>query len=159
LKEKHYLDSCIFLGYLNKEPDKFSDCYNLIRAAEVGIIDAYTSVFTGAELIKIKNSSLGDDEIEKIIQTVLNASWLNLISFEREVAYISRHLSRKYGLKPADAVHLATAIRFGVDYFDTTDLKDFASKDIPTEVGFLPEYKNITIQYPIVHGYTPELFT
>jgi predicted nucleic acid-binding protein len=158
LKEKHYLDSCVFLGFLNREPDKFIDCKNLIRAAEEGLIDAYTSDFTGAELVKIKDPNLSDEETEEIIQSVFNWSWLNLIAFEREVAYISRHLSRRYKLKPFDALHLATAIRHGVDYFNTTDKDDFVKKGIPLEVGLLPEYKNVRIQWPLVHGYTPEIF-
>src|SRR5919202_2988688 len=152
-KEKHYLDSCILIGFANQEPDKFTDCKNIIQAGEEGIIEVYTSTVTTAELAKIKNPnySYSDEEMEEIIESIFNWPWLNLVAYERETGKISRHLTRKYGLKPFDALHLATAIRQGVNYFDTTDINDYKKKSVPDVVGYPPDYGNVIIQRPIVH--------
>lgn len=159
-KEKHYFDSCILIGFANQEPDKFTECKNIIQAGEEGIIEVYTSTVTTAELAKIKNPkySYSDEEMEEIIQSIFNWTWLNLVAYERETGKISRHLTRKYGLKPFDALHLATAIRQRVNYFDTTDVNDYKKKSVPDAVGYPPDYANVIIQRPIVHGYTPSMF-
>jgi predicted nucleic acid-binding protein len=157
-KEKHYFDSCILIGFANKEPEKFTECKNIIQAGEEGIIEVYTSAFTTAELAKIKNFSYSNEEMEEIIQQIFNWSWLNLVAFERETGKISRHLTREYGLKPFDALHLATAIRQRVNYFDTTDINDYKKKSIPDAVGYPPDYGSVIIQRPVVQGYTPSLF-
>ena len=51
-KQKHYIDTCVLIGFLNEEPDKFHDCRDVIQAAEEGIIDLFTSELTAVELIK-----------------------------------------------------------------------------------------------------------
>ena len=43
----------------------------------------------------------------------------------RAVAEQARGLSRRYGLKPPDAVHLATALLANADFFETWNINDF----------------------------------
>jgi hypothetical protein len=60
-------------------------------------------------------------------------------------------------LKPFDSLHLATAIRMKVDYFNTTDT-DFLKK-FKEPICYLPNYpKKIIVQEPHVEGYQPLLF-
>lgn len=156
-KSKHYLDACVLIGFLNEEENKYEECKNIIEAAESGFIEAFTSELTGAELVKVKSTSnLSDEEMEQIIATTLNWPWLQKIAFERDIAKISRHLCRSLNLKPMDASHLATAIKQGVDYFDTFDGKFFQS-NFPSAVGFPPRYSSVKIQRPLAHGYTPRI--
>ena len=96
-------------------------------------------------------------KLEKIIQSLFSNLWINLVAFERETAEISRYLVRKYKLKPFDSLHLATAIRMQVDYFNTTDTKMI--KKLPQTVSYLPNYpKEVMIQEPFIRGYQPRLF-
>ena len=55
-KPLHYLDSCVFSGFLNgeAEPENFLECKTIIQAAEEGKIIAYTSAFTMGEVVYIK---------------------------------------------------------------------------------------------------------
>jgi predicted nucleic acid-binding protein len=55
-------------------------------------------------------------------------SRLELLPVDREVAQLSVTLGAKYGLRAADAVHLATAITAGADRFLTNNHKDFSDR-------------------------------
>jgi predicted nucleic acid-binding protein len=89
-KPKHYCDSCVFIGFLNEEPDKFGKCKDILEAAEQDDIELYTSAFTMAEVIKIKN--LTTEKEEEVINSLFLSPWINLVQFERETAEISRYL-------------------------------------------------------------------
>jgi predicted nucleic acid-binding protein len=163
----HYLDSGVFSGFLNGEvePKNFTQCESIIRAAEQGFIRAITSAFTMAEVVYIKSapdkSPLSDEIQEKIISDLLSSDWLELASFEREMAEINRYLMRQFGgrkkdLQPYDSVHLATAIRMKVDYFNTID--DNLIKILPREISFPPRYsKPVIIQRPFVDKFQMKL--
>ena len=110
-----------------------------------------------AEVVKVKIEDLSETQQEKIIQALFSNLWINLVAFERETAEISRYLVRNYKLKPFDSLHLATAIRMQVDYFNTTDM--IMIKKLPQAVSYLPNYpKEVIIQEPFVKGYQPKLF-
>lgn len=154
-KERHYCDSCVFLGYLNNEPDKFDECRTVLHAAEEGVIELFTSEFTQAEVIKIKGQAELDESKENIIDQLFDQLWIKTANFEREMARICRALSWRYNIKPYDALHIATAIRLRVDFFDTTD-KALMDK-LPDRIGYLPDYPEIIIQRPFVSGYSPPI--
>ena len=156
IKERHYCDSCVFLGVLNNEPGKFHDCRTLLQAADEGVIDLFTSAFTMAEVIKIKGEVELDESKEHIIDQLFKQPWIKIANFEREMGQICRSITWKYNLKPYDALHLATAIRLRVNFFNTTD-KPLISK-LPTHIGHTPDYSGVVIQWPCVNGYSPPLF-
>lgn len=159
-KPLHYLDSGVFSGFLNgrAEPENFAECEAIIRAAEEGSIRAYTSAFTMGEVVYIKaepeKGALPVEMQEEIISQLLNSTWLERVSFEPDMAEINRYLLREYGggrkaLKPYDSIHLATAIRMKVDYFDTID--DTLREWLPNTVSYPPRYpKPVIIQRPFV---------
>lgn len=156
-KAQHYCDSCIFIGFLNQEPDKFQQCKDIIEAAELDYIKLYTSAFTMAEVVKIKVNNCSEIEQEQIIKLLFSNPWINLVAFERETSEISRYLVRTYNLKPFDSLHLATAMRMRVDYFNTTDITMI--KKLPETISYPPNYpKEVIIQEPFVQGYQPQLF-
>lgn len=153
--EKHYCDSCVFISFLNDEPDKFEECKNILLAAEQEKIELYTSAFTMSEVVYIKKD-LTLSKQETIINRLFANEWIKLVQFERETSEINRHLVRTYKLQPFDSLHLATAIRMRVDYFNTVDSK--LINKLPQEVNCLPNYpKNIIIQEPFIRGFQPPL--
>lgn len=156
----HYLDSGVFTGFLNgeAEPGNFTECAAIIRAAEEGLIRAFTFTFTMGEVVYIK-AAPGKEQLpvetqEEIISQFLNSAWLERVSFEPDMAEINRYFLRKYGggrksLKPYDSIHLATAIKMKVDYFNTID--DVLIRRLPHSISYPPHYpKSIIIQRPLV---------
>jgi predicted nucleic acid-binding protein len=95
-------------------------------------------------VIKIKGEAELDESKEHIIDQLFKQSWIKIANFEREMAQISRAIMWRYNLKPFDALHIATAIRLKVDFFDTTD-KPLISR-LPNQVGYAPDYPEVVIQ-------------
>ena len=50
---------------------------------------------------------------------------LDLRPTDRATAELATALATRYGLKAADAIHLATAVAIGADRFITSDKRDF----------------------------------
>ena len=152
----HYFDSCIFSSFLNggAEPENFQACIPIIRAAENKKIKVFTSAFTMAEVVYIKTKpdqeQLSLDKQERIITELFLSPWIQTVGFEPDMAEINRHLLRRFGkdgLKPYDSLHISTAIRMRVDYFDTIDQKLIDL--LPREICCPPKYtKPVTIQRP-----------
>ncbi len=66
---------------------------------------------------------------------------LDLKEVDLDVADAATTLGAKYGLRAADAIHLATAVVWGADRFHTNNRKDF-SPDI-TEIDIVhPQFNN-----------------
>lgn len=165
--QHHYLDSCVFSGFLNgeSEPNNFAECEAIIRAAEQGLIKAYTSTFTIAEVVYIKSvpnrQPLSIEEQEEIISQLFSSTWLERVGFEPDMAEINRYLIRKYGegrrgLKPYDSVHIATAIRMKVDFFNTVDNE--LIQRLPNSINYPPRYLDpVIIQRPFVDKFQMQL--
>jgi predicted nucleic acid-binding protein len=159
----HYCDACVILGFFNSEsePHKADECKLLIRAAEQKQIRLVTSAFSESEVVNISKLLQTlihfvrcGEKAEEIIKEFFRMPWLELAAYERETSEISRYLSRKYGTKPADSIHIATAIQRGVDFFDTVD--DGIFKKYPQKVvSYPPRYpKEIILQRPFVDGFS-----
>ncbi|MDX2272716.1 MAG: PIN domain-containing protein [Cyanobacteriota bacterium] len=161
ITEVHYLDACVFLGYLNSdsEPNNARECKLIIKAAEEQKIKVVTSAFSESEVFGIKDPKNPPNKLdailsEPIIKSLFEMPWLDLASYDREIAEISRYVSRTYGVKPVDATHIATAIRMKVDFFDTVD--DALLRKFPEKVSYPPLYpKVIVLQRPFIDNYNP----
>ena len=55
---------------------------------------------------------------------------LELLAASRDVANLAVQLGAAYGLKPMDALHLATAVQGGADQFLTNNRKDFKKNEV-----------------------------
>lgn len=67
---------------------------------------------------------------------------LDLRPVDRAIAELATALSRRYGLKTADATHLATAISMGADRFITSNKRDFGADITEIDITYpeeLPE--------------------
>jgi hypothetical protein len=130
-----YWDSCVFLAYMNNEQDHVPtiDAFLEGVAKSNGKKKIVTSILAKVEVavaVTEKNTNrLSDDVEEKIDALWADSSVLELIELHDGIAteartLIRRAVSRGWSLKPADAIHLATAIQVGVFEFHTYDLKD-----------------------------------
>jgi predicted nucleic acid-binding protein len=116
-----YWDSVTFLAWLLPEPERQADCRGVIRAAEKGETLLVTSALTLSEVIHLKgNPSLGATQETKIEQFFAH-SWVNVRALDRFVSERARKLIWQFGVKPKDANHLATALRWRVPLFETFD--------------------------------------
>jgi predicted nucleic acid-binding protein len=125
---KPYLDSNIYITTLKgpetEDPAKVTTSANILALAESGAFQIYASTFIEAEVIKAPGEAEPlTPEQEKTIADYLNREFIVWVEVDRLIAQKARQLSRTYGIKPPDAVHVATAIRANCDQFLTWDEK------------------------------------
>lgn len=70
-----------------------------------------------------------------LLQSML--AWLDLKSVDGRTADSAARLGAKYGLRAADAVHLATAVLANADRFITNNTKDFPVSISEIDVTYL----------------------
>ena len=121
----HYWDSNTFINVIQgNDPGGGGALRTLVKHVSEGKLLLATSTYTLAEVVKpLKHQgvlSLSDEE--KIVNVF---KWGNIRLYEltRLIAERARQLQWKSSLKPADAVHLATAEYAEVIRFETYDDK------------------------------------
>lgn len=129
-----YWDACTFLGLVNQEPGKANDCSSVWREAEGGKTLIYTSFFSFAEVFKVKCSKPSEalsDEDDKKIDDLLRQKWIRPVVVDERIGIAARRLMRHFiqCRKPADGIHLATALRLNVDEMHTFDKSDLLKLD------------------------------
>lgn len=124
----------MFLGLINKEADKHPNCLAVWKEAERGETIIYTSFFTWAEVFKAKCEGKAkplSEERDKEIEAVLNQGFIEAVVVDETIGVSARRLMRRFSecKKPSDAIHLATALRLGVDEMHTYDGSDLLLLD------------------------------
>ncbi|MHB8718107.1 MAG: type II toxin-antitoxin system VapC family toxin [Candidatus Dormibacteria bacterium] len=130
----YYWDSCVFLAWINGEPDRVDTVDSLLRDAGKGSVTIYTSVLTSVEVAFGADEKLGGLDAEvarKIANLWLPSSPIKVIECHPIIANGAVDLIRDglhdgWSLKPMDALHLSSAQRQGVTAFHTYDLAKLA---------------------------------
>ena len=129
-----YWDACTFLGLINEELGKHTDCLDVWQEAESGETIILTSFFTFAEVYKAKCEGKArplDEEGDRQIEAVLQQSFVEGALVDEGIGISARRLMRQFEdcKKPSDAIHLATAMRLNVDEMHTFDGSDLLRLD------------------------------
>jgi len=145
-----YLESSVFVALIKGEvingTDRADIAQRILDDASKGRWPIFTSAFTLAEVIKERKRPLLTPEEEQKIGDYFNHDYIKLVIVDREVGESARRLARKYGLRPADAVHLASAIKAKADELLTWDGDNFPMNQT---------IEGVTIKLPYWFGQTP----
>jgi len=148
--DRRYWDSCAFLGHLSNETDKADKCEAVLSAAEEGRLDIVTSALTLTEVIKTKGGPALPKGEEQKIRDFFEHSWIIVREVDRFIAEQARDLIWAHGLKPYDAIHLATALNLKLAVMDTFD------GDLMKLTGKLGNPR-LAIGHPHI-AHTPDMF-
>lgn len=123
-RQTRYWDSDCFLGWLKGEPDKIEACKGVVAAAEKGEVLIVTSALTVAEVVKLKHKPpIPIEHSEKVRNFFARHDLIEVRDVNRYLAEDARELVwENQGVKPKDAIHLATAMKFDITIFDTFDV-------------------------------------
>ena len=123
---RRYWDSCNWISLIAEDEVERADiCQRILEDADAGNTVVITSAFTLAEVIKKKGNPILPESDENTIVRFFEQPYVLIHDVTRRVAEQARHLSRRYGLSPADAIHLATALLGNADFFETWNMNDF----------------------------------
>jgi predicted nucleic acid-binding protein len=117
-----YWDSCVFIHALEQTPRWADALRTILDAAREGQAAIVPSALTLAEVARCQegasSASSGDgDTIERLFQN----PYIIVRDVDRPTATRARGVVTRYGLKPPDAIHIATAIAAGVAQLQTCD--------------------------------------
>ena len=122
-----YWDSTNFISLIAEdEPARADICQHILEDADQGNCRIIISALAIAEVIKPKGQPVLAEDAETTISNFFLHDYISVYDLTRTIAENARKLARQHGLKPNDAVHLATAIGAGVDVFETYNTNDFS---------------------------------
>lgn len=136
--ERVYWDSSVWIALIKGEVvngvDRCEVPKLILQDAKDGKVAIFISRLTIVEVHRKKNSSNLSIVQDSNIQTdFLSHRYVKQMDVDKKVALLARDLSWKYGLKPPDAIHAASAIRANAQVIHHWD-GDFGK--IPPDVMF-----------------------
>ena len=118
-----YLDTNIFVYFLDRNPDFFDVVKPLIQAIDSGKIIGVTGYAAVVETL-VKPYQTGSLEpVASIREFFRTEGFLSILPHDGETFDLAAQLRGKRGMKFIDALHYAKAIRSGCSFFITNDLK------------------------------------
>jgi predicted nucleic acid-binding protein len=107
---KLYWDSVVFINLIEETIGRVERIRPHVQSAidEKSVI--VTSAFTMAEVVKLTNLNLLDEDAERRVTEFFENPYISVRNVDRFVAEAARPIVRKHGIKPPDAIHVATAI-------------------------------------------------
>lgn len=125
-----YWDSDVFISRLQMWPGRVDTLRQFTEAAERNEINLVISTFSLAEIAKVpglngdpvKDKPLTEVELAKISAYFEN-DYIIIRPLTIDIAEMAREYVCKHGLKPPDAVHVATAIYWNVPLLHSYDDK------------------------------------
>jgi hypothetical protein len=118
---RRYWDSDCFIGWLAAEPDKVDDCRTVIRAAERGDLVIVTSSLSIAEVVKLRHRKPIPPADADQVRKFFRQPYIVIRELDRFLGEEAQSMVWDHGVDPKDAVHVATALRVGVEQLDTFD--------------------------------------
>jgi predicted nucleic acid-binding protein len=123
-----YLDANVYIaaikGPKTEDPAKVQVAANILQLAEDGHFQIFASTFLAAEVIKPPGDPAPlTPQQEAVISGYFRRGSIVLLELDMLIAEKAREVARDHGLKPPDAVHVATAIRANCDQLLTWDEK------------------------------------
>lgn len=136
--ERMGLDTSIFIYHLERHPRYFPLTQALLSGVEAGTWTAVASTVALMELT-VRPWQLERPDVARAYEDALTEfPHLTLADVTRDVARQAAQLRGQYNLRPADALHVATALVHDATVFVTND-QDFARLDI-LDVVLLHDY-------------------
>ncbi len=121
-----YWDAGPFLAWLKNEQrdDRARRCESVIRPAERGELVIVTSSISLVEVVRLDQRggvvNVGP-EAAAAIDAFFRQPYISIRVVDVRIGELARDLIWRFGLSTRDALHLATALRYGITQVDTFD--------------------------------------
>ena len=124
--KKIYWDSCIWISIIRDEEGRAPICKHLLDLAKKGEVQIWTSSLTLAEVFKKKCNAETvaiDAASDHDFDSFIEQDFIVEVQLDHDIGVMARSLLRQHPelKKPADAIHLASAVLHNVDELHTFD--------------------------------------
>ena len=117
------IDTVVFIYHLEAHPKYLPLTTSLLNSVQSGQIMGVISMITLMELT-VRPWQLGEESVARYYEALLTSfPNLSLIAVNRDIARQAARLRATYGVRPADALQVATALVHGATAFVTNDLR------------------------------------
>ena len=111
-----YLDSSVYIAAIKAEEGRADIAKRILDDARGGSLQIVGSTLVIAEVIRGRGESAPlTSGQERIIDQYVFHDFITWVELSVALALEARKLARQHGLKPADAIHLASAVAGGAD--------------------------------------------
>lgn len=115
--ERIYLDTSVYLALIKGEEGRVDTARDILEDARRGALTVVASTFVAAEIIRSKGSGSPLRRADEAkIDRYLFHQFITWVELDLLLAMDARRLAGNVGLQPADAVHLASAVRGECEY-------------------------------------------
>lgn len=119
--ERIYWDSDAFLGLFQEEPGKVDLCKGTLERANDGEVVIFASALTIAEVLWLKGGPRLPATKADIVRKFFRHSYIRVRNVTRAIAEDAQGLVWNNGIKPKDAIHVATALDVEATALETFD--------------------------------------
>ena len=121
------LDSSVVISHLTGDhPEHAAGISGLLHDSDTGKVQLFGSTLLLVEVLGGGFSAPVDPVMEnRILRLLRDPDTMTLVPTSVQVGLLSRELRREFRLESPDAIHLASAVFAGVDFFMTLDADDF----------------------------------
>jgi predicted nucleic acid-binding protein len=119
--ERIYWDSDAFLGWLQAESGKAELCAGTLKRADEGEVVIFTSALTIAEVLWMRGAPMIPQDKAEIVRKFFRRSYLRVRNVTRSISESAQDLVWTQGIRPKDAIHVATALDADVAALETFD--------------------------------------
>ena len=116
-----YWDSNAFLGWFQEEPGKVELCEGTLGRAGDGAVLIITSALTIAEVLWLRNAPPIPKQKAELVRKFFRRSYIRVRNVTRIVSESAQDLVWDNGIRPKDAIHVATALDAKVVALETFD--------------------------------------
>jgi predicted nucleic acid-binding protein len=137
--ELRYWDSVVFLAYFLAEAGRVDLCETGLEDAEKGKVLIITSALTLAEVLALRGGPRipPDPNLKKKVIDFFKNEYIAVQNVTRNVAETARDLVWDHGIKPKDAIHVASALNAKVMVLETFDGPLIAKSGLVGNPGLL----------------------
>lgn len=119
--ERIYWDSSAFLAWFQEESGKVELCRAGLARAEAGEVLIIASALVMAEVLWLRGAKPVPKDRAEIVQSFFRKSCIRVVNVSRLLAEAAQELVWDSGIRPKDAIHVATAVRLRVSALETFD--------------------------------------
>lgn len=114
-------DSVCCLGWLKNEPDKTPVCQAVLDLVDAGKVELVVSTLALAEVLWLRGHDKVPRESKEKVRGFFRRSSFLIASVDPTTAELAQELVWDHGVKPKDAIHVATALLLKCVSLDTFD--------------------------------------
>jgi predicted nucleic acid-binding protein len=117
-----YFDTSPLIYFLDRVEIFFDISLPFFQAIESNLFQPFSSDLCMAEML-VKPLRLKDNQRTTIIKNFFDSGYFRVLSHNKQVFELAAHIRATQQLKMVDALHAATAIHHGCQFFLTSDIE------------------------------------